>query len=153
MQSQESRLSTIVHVTRSVVPEYPYQVRVLHPELENVGPSKYDLVTQVELWLHDVQKNGDMIPGQRIFDHLREANILADCLGLYDGIEIKKKAVSLFRKIFGGKEIYCWKSVVYHQSSGLSVPCLYAGQDEVKLGWRHLANPWHGNCPAVCFKT
>ena len=40
---EETPLDTIIHVDRSVRPLYPdWMKEVMHPELEDVGPSEYD---------------------------------------------------------------------------------------------------------------
>ena len=66
----EPSLDTIC-VDRSILPLYPNWVKmVMHPDLEATGPAKYGLAT-VEPWLHDGQKNGGRMVGNRIYEHLR----------------------------------------------------------------------------------
>jgi hypothetical protein len=78
-------------VHRSILPVYPNWVKmVMHPDLEAAGPDKYDLAT-IEPWLHDGQKNGGRVVGNRIYEHLQRNNMLDSCLGLRDGEEIQGK--------------------------------------------------------------
>ena len=71
----EPSLDTIC-VDRSILPLYPNWVKmVMHPDLEATGPAKYGLAT-VEPWLHDGQKNGGRMVGNRIYEHLLRNNML-----------------------------------------------------------------------------
>jgi len=101
----EPSLDTIC-VDRSILPLYPNWVKmVMHPDLEATGPAKYGLAT-VEPWLHDGQKNGGRMVGNRIYEHLLANNMLDSCLGLRDGEEFQKKGIAVFRKFFGGKAFW-----------------------------------------------
>ena len=144
-------MDTIIRVNRSVRPVYPDWVKVvMHPELEAVGPAEYDLAN-VELYLHDVQKNGERMEGTKLYHHFKETGSLKNCLGFHDAIEIQKKGVKVFRKLFGGKVVFCWKSVVRSLDGNLFVPYVYGGGSLVVVGWRWLSNGWDSHGPAARF--
>ena len=146
-------LDTIIRVDRSVRPVYPdWAKTVMHPELENTGSDEFD-IANVKLWLHDGQKNGKWIKGQVIYDHLKETDTLKICLGLRDGEEIQKKGIKVFRKFFGGKAVYLWKSVVRHRSDSLHVPYLDDGGGQVVVRWNWLDSAWDGDSPAARFAS
>lgn len=129
-------LNTTIRVNRSIRPAYPnWVVEVMHPELEAVGPSEYDLAKQVELYLHENQKNGKWMKGTELYEHLKKTDILKNCLGLHDAVEIQKKGIRVFRKLFGGKAVSCWKSVVRHCDGCLRVPCVYDDGRRVAVCW------------------
>lgn len=152
-QKKEVRLDTTIRVDRSVRPAYPeWASIVMDPELENTGPTKYDLAN-TSLWLHDRQQGG-YTTGQVIYDYLKERGMLASCLSLQDAVEIQKKGPSVFRKVFGDKVMYFWKSVV--QFSGtrwLGVPHLYVDGVRVMLTWYWLDDDWGDDRPAVRFAS
>jgi len=147
-------LDTIIRVDRSVRPVYPdlAKVVVMHPELEIVGLAEYDL-SNVELYLHDDQKDGKWMEGTKIYKHLKETDSLKACLGLQDALEIKKKGIEVFRKLFGGKVVCCWKSVVRDHDGNLYVPYVYDGSDRVVVDWRWLVNDWSDDYPSARFAS
>lgn len=148
-QKKDVRLDTTIRVDRSVRPTYPdWTSMVMHPELESTGPAKYDLAATT-LWLHDRQQGG-YTTGQVIYDYLKEHGMLASCLSLQDAVEIQKKGPAVFRKVFGNKVIYFWKSVVQGRGGrGLLVPCLRVFGGRVILRWNWLARDWRDSRPAV----
>lgn len=144
-------LDTIIRVDRSIRPVYPAFVKkVMHPELEVTGPAQYSL-TQVGLWLYPDQRNG--VVGNIIYMSLKCDNALADHLGLVDLRAIQAKGFVVFRKLFGVKTIFGWRSVVRgHSVKGrLFVPCLYGTGERVLLHWVRLENRWDDNSPAGRF--
>lgn len=148
----EVPLDTIIRVDRSVRPVYPdWMKKVMHPELEGVGPSEYDLATVVQ-WLHDDQKTG-VATGNRIYDHLKKTDALKTCLGLRDGEEIKKKGIEVFRKFFRGKAVFLWASVVQDRDGDLGVPCLVGHGGDVVVYWYWLDYDWDGSGPAARFAS
>ncbi len=154
VKKEEVPLDTIIRVDRSVRPAYPDWVeKAIHPELECTGPAEYDLATAVSLWFHDLQKGG-VTTGQVIYDYLKKHGLLASCGSLPDALEIQKKGVEVFRKIFGNNYAYFWKSVVRHRGDGsLCVPFLYVDGDRVVLYWSWLGYVWHGHELAVRFAS
>lgn len=154
INQEETSLNTTIRVDRLVRPVYPAWVGVvMHPELESTGPAEYDLATSVSLWLHDKQKRGTTT-GQVIYDHLKERDMLASCLSLYDAVEIQKKGVAVFRQVFGAINIYFWKSVLEDRSPRhLRVPYLYVHDGKVVLDWHWLAGGLSDNEPAVRFAS
>lgn len=146
----EPVLDFIVRVDRSVKPSYPdWMKKVMHPELELAGPAEYDLNT-VSQWLHDDQKNGS-VQGNTIYKHLQKGDALATCLNLQDGLAIQQKGIAVFRKLFAGKAVFLWGSVVRDRSGGLFVPCLYGGGGGVVVSWSWLGDSWYSSNPALRF--
>lgn len=150
----EPTLDTIIRVDRSIRPVYPDWVKeVMHHELKAVGPAEYDLA-KVELYLHDGQKNGSWMKGTKLYEHLKETDSLKNCLGLHDALEIQKKGIEVFRKLFGNKMVFCWKSVVRDHDGNLGVPYVYDVGDEVVVDWDWLDDVWLDNCdPAARFAS
>ncbi len=149
----EVPLDTIVRVDRSIRPSYPdWMKKVMHPELEAKGPAEYDLAT-IQLWLHDGQKGGNWLKGQRIYDHLKSNNMLEGCLGLRDGEEIKKKGIEVFRKFFGGKAVFLWASVVRDRGGGFGVPYLFEIVGGVVVDWNWLDRDCFVDHPAARFAS
>ena len=140
----------IVHVDRSVKPSYPdWMKKLMHPELELAGPAEYDLNT-VSQWLHDDQKNGS-VQGNTIYKHLQKGDALATCLNLQDGLAIQQKGIAVFRKLFAGKAVFLWGSVVQSRDGRLLVPYLYEFGDEVVVFWSWLGSSFDSSSPALRF--
>ncbi|KKT28842.1 hypothetical protein A3G55_01890 [Candidatus Giovannonibacteria bacterium RIFCSPLOWO2_12_FULL_44_25] len=147
----EVLLDFIISVDRSVKPSYPgWMKKVMHPELELVGPAEYNLNAAVGLWLHNDQKTGVAI-GNAIYKHLQKDNALADCLGLADLLAIQTKGIAVFRKLYAGKTVFGWKSVVQDRYGRLDVPCLCGYGGGVVLLWYWLGCSWYSNDPALRF--
>ncbi len=137
-----------IKVNRKNKPEYPSWVKeVLNPELESTGPAEFD-AAKVDLWLHEGQKNGGLIKGKVIYDHLLKEKMLGGCLNLQDLLAIKEKGIEFYRKHFSGKYLFGWKSVVRNDGRSLDCPYLDERGDEVVLYWRWLEDVWLGRDPA-----
>ena len=150
----EPPLDFIIHVDRSVKPSYPeWMKKVMHLELEGTGPSEYNLKAQVEEWLHDDQKSG-VVRGQMIYGHLKASNELANCLGLADLLAIQAKGIAVFRKLFKGKAVFGWKSIVENRdiNDNLNVPYLCGLGGGVLLHWHWLNDDWYSGDPALRFR-
>ena len=149
----EPVLDFIVRVDRSVKPNYPdWMEKVMHPELELARPAKYNynLKNEVEQWLHDNQKRGSVV-GNTIYKHLQKGDALVTCLNLQDGLAIQQKGVAVFRKLFAGKAVFLWGSVVQNRDGSLRVPSLFDYGDEVGLDWHRLGSSWGFYDPALRF--
>ena len=149
----EPVIDSLIRVDRSVKPVYPDWVKkVMHPKLEKTGPAEYD-ISQVELWLHEGQKNGKWVMGQVIYEYLKKEKMLESCLSLRDLEEIQKKGIAFFRKHFQGKAMFAWKSVVLDRDGHLRAPFLYEGGGEVVLHWYWLEYVWNDDYPALWFAS
>ncbi len=145
----EQVIDSIIRVNRSIRPSYPdWMKEVMHPELETIGPAEYD-GTKLEQWLHDGQKDGKWIEGNKIYAHLKKTDTLKTCLGLRDLEEIQKKGIAYFRKHFAGKAVFGWASVVRDRNGDLSVPYLYQDGVKVFLFWFWLDFSWLSGDPAL----
>lgn len=146
----EPVLDFIVRVDRSVKPTYPdWMKKVMHPDLELAGPAEYDL-SKVDQWLHDDQKRGSVV-GNTIYKHLQKGDNLATCLNLQDGLAIQANGIAVFRKLFAGKAVFLWGSVVQNSSGYLSVPYLCEDGGEVVVDWGWLVGDWDSSDPALRF--
>lgn len=149
----EVELDPIIRVDRSIRPSYPdWMKEVMHPELESVGPAEYD-ISAIEQWLHDGQKDGKYIEGNKIYNHLKKTDTLKTCLGLRDLEEIQKKGIAFFRKHFKGKAVFGWASVVRDRDGDLIVPCLYECGGRVVLDWLWTDHAWYDYRPALRFAS
>ena len=147
----EPVLDFLVRVDRSVKPSYPDWMKKLeHPELECSGPAEYNLQTAVEQWLHDDQKNGS-VQGNTIYKSLQKGNALATCLNLQDGLAIQQKGIAVFRKLFAGKAVFLWGSVVQYRNGRLNVPYLSRLGGKVVVRWLWLDCGFSSDDPALRF--
>ena len=141
--------ASTVRIDRSVRPIYPDWVeKVLHPELEKTGPAEFD-VSKLKLWLHKDQKGGKWLKGQKIYEHLKDNDMLESCLGLADLIAIQAKGITFFRQHFADKAVFGWKSVVRLRDGSLSAPYLCYVGGKVVLHWFWLGYDWSGSGPAL----
>ncbi|MEI6480357.1 MAG: hypothetical protein WCO12_02435 [bacterium] len=128
---------TLIRVDHSIKPIYPDWVKkVIHPELEGVNHSEYD-ISQIELYLDEGGKKGE-IAGHDIYANLKTGEILETCLGLRDLEEIRGKGIIFFKKHFKGKTICGWKGVVEDLDGDYFVPCIREADGEVLLDWYDL---------------
>lgn len=148
----EVPLDFTVRVDRAVKPAYPsWSDKVMHPELECAGPAEFNLQRDVEQWLHPDQPS--VVKGDVIYKALKRDNALADQLGLADLLAIQAKGIAVFRKLYAGKAVFGWKSVVRDRGDRcLFVPCLFEHGGGVVLRWLWLGRGWHSGSPALRFR-
>jgi len=127
-------VDSIVRVDRSVKPTYPNWVKkMMHPELECSGPAEYDLQTAVQQWLHEEQKY--WLTAKFILAYMINSGGITTCLNLQDGLAIQAKGIGLFRKVFAGKAVFFWGSVVQDHDSVPRVPVLCDHKGSLALEW------------------
>lgn len=149
----EDPIDFMIRVDRSICPTYPDWVeKVFHPELEKIGPVEFD-AAKLELWLHEGQKGGKWIKGQKIYEHLKEKKMLEGCLGLSDLLAIQAKGIAFFRQYFAGKVVFGWKSVVRYRRGHLYAPSLCGDGDRVVLDWNWLGRGWDDDDLALRFAS
>lgn len=142
----------IIRINRPIKPTYPDWVKgLLHPELEATGPAEYD-IAKLEQWLYDGQKNG-WVKGQKIYEHLKNNNMLESCLGLADLVAIQAKDINFFLQHFAGKAVFGWKSTVRGRGGYPNAPCLFERGDKVLLDWNWLENDWDDRYLALRFAS
>jgi hypothetical protein len=140
---------SIVRVDRTSELVYPGWVKeVLYPELENTGPAEYD-ATKLTLFLLPDQEIG-IVTGKRIYQYFSDGNLLQNCLGFRDLLEIQKKGVNFFQQNWNGKVVYGWRSVVRDHDGDLYVPYLCVDFNWV-VEWRSIKNDYGFSKPALCF--
>ena len=139
-------LDAIVRVSCTARPDYPsWTGRVMHTDLQNTGPSRYDLRTDVTPWRHDSQKRG-FIRGNAVYEYLETRNEIDSCLGRVDCVEIKKMGAPIFRAVFGDKALlFFLRSTIASQSGILEAPCLFIFNNEVMDRWFWLGGYWPTN--------
>jgi len=119
---------------------------VVHPHLELLGPSEYN-INRVQEWLHPDQSNKP-VQGYAIYEYLKESNTLSEQLGIDDLRAIQSKGVAFFRKHFGNKTICAWKSIIPSLTSKntdeLYVPILHkpVNVSGMVVAWRSLSYYW-----------
>ncbi|MFA6338763.1 MAG: hypothetical protein WCW87_01765 [Candidatus Paceibacterota bacterium] len=146
-------LNTIICVDRSVCLVLPPDfVCLADPELKILGPTEYDF-TKVELYLYEGQKDEKCIRGIRIYEHLKDINIINRCFGFEDVLEVQKKAIGVFQKFVGDKTIFFWKSVVMDRFGYFHVPCIQSDLGWIWIKWRRLDDYWFNDNPAACFAS
>jgi len=119
--------------------------------LQTTGPAEYNLRDDVEQWLHPDQPS--VVRGDAIYKALKHDNALTDQLGPADLLAIQAKGIAVFRKLFAGKAVFGWKSVVRSRvNRSLYVPYLYESGDKVVLDWFWLGNGWFSCDPALRFR-
>ena len=136
IQINVDRASTIYY--------YPdWKKRLLHPELEGLGPATYDL-SELEQWLHPDQKN---MTGQEIYEYLIVHEMLGSCLGLEDCVVIQRQMnTAALRELYGETTPAFWRSVMESEYGELWVPCL--GTRHGSTIWTPLKMNWAGK-PAL----
>lgn len=107
---------------------------------------------EFELWLHPKQKDG-WVKGTEIREYLEKNNLMENCFTKEELEEIQRKEVLFYRKHFGNKLVYAWKSVVRDGLGGLCVPDLYESGGKVFLGWRWLGSDFDSRDVALRFAS
>ncbi len=147
----------IIRVDRTVRPAYPcWMKEACHLKLEAVGPEEYRLA-QVELWLHEGQKDDLAVTGYEIYGYLQRTDDPLNQLGLLDLEAIQRRGEGFFEEHFSGQVVYGWKGVIKDQEGDLCVPYLCATHDpygeRLPLRWAHLEEYWDASSPALRFHT
>lgn len=140
---------TIIRIDRSVRPAYVVDgadIETLHPELESTGPSEYDLA-KILRHVDPRQKSENGLRGYDLYESLKAQQCLQFCLGLQDALEIRKKGLRIFRKLFGRSMVHCWKSICKSRNGYLVAPCVHEidggrnGDDRLVMDWGRVSNP------------
>lgn len=138
----------ILTIDRSVRPVYPdFAKVVMHPELEDVGPTSFDLVT-LPLYPHPTQKKGGRIEGNKLYSSLKDTGLIEYCLDLRVGEELVKQP-HLWPASWKGLFLPLWKSVVRYADGNLYVPYVYEHAGRVFVNWNLLDNDFYDNYPAA----
>lgn len=84
------------------------------PDLENWGPASYKM-SDIQPCLAAEEGKVDIIPGYQVWEYLRKNNLLNSCLGLRDALAINRDAPDIARRLFDGKPLPLWKTVMRHE--------------------------------------
>jgi hypothetical protein len=103
----------------------------------------------IELYLHPKQKEGCIL-GTDLYQHLKNENLLEDCLTKKNLEEIQKLGLKEFNNYFKDKYVFAWNSVQPRLGS-LLVPYLIEYEGEVVVGWSWIADYFNSNYPALRF--
>jgi hypothetical protein len=145
-------LDPIVSVDRTAELVYPDYLKVLYPELRNIGPAEYDGTKLGQFLSPDQMKR--RVTGDQIHEHLKSNNMLESCLGLEDLNAIQKKGIAFFRANFKHKAVFGWRSIVVQLGVGyLRVPCLCEHGGGVVLSWVWLGDNFSLHDPALHFAS
>jgi hypothetical protein len=140
--------SNILTIDREVKPTYSdWMKEVMHPELENTGPSHLDPGSAV-LYLHPKQKNGGVMGGDKLYGFLKDTGLIEHCLDLRVGEELAGQP-HLWPAVWKGKAVSLWKSVVLDHDGNLSVPHVYENFSVVSVYWVRLDFDWTARNPTV----
>ncbi len=141
-----------VVVDRTNIPTYPHQtMKLVNPEMETVGPSRYNL-SEVELWPSETQeKKSWRTTGHTVFKELEKEDFVL-CLNLQDGIVIKEMGIKIFRKFWKGKRLFFWGTVVRYRNGNLYVPYLCEKSGQVIMRWKWLNHRFNLSDLALRFK-
>jgi hypothetical protein len=132
----------IILVDRSLPIVYPDWVTgAMHPNLEKSGPTDF-APGALNLWHPAQNKTPRPVKGGHLYKLLKEAAMLKRCLGLRDLEEIQKRGIAFYRKHFGSKAVFGWKSVVRDRLKYLFVPYLFEFGDGVMVHWYLLDFAW-----------
>ena len=149
LSAEEPNANTIIQIDRLAKVPYPEWVReALDPEFEHTGAITYDL-TDVHLWLHDDQRDDKLTRGDNVYDYLKSKDLLNSCLGLADGLAIKKKGAIVFNEVFGDNAVFLWRSVVRGHNGRVAVPYIYVNDGRVVQYWSWIGNGWISRHPAA----
>ena len=129
----------IVRVDRSKPVVYPSGYNPLYTNLLD-GPSEFSL-NSLEQWLHKDQETR-VVTGNFLHQYLRDNEMLGNCLGFIELLEIQKLGAVTFRKHFPSRAVFGWRSVVRYRDGHLCVPHLTEACGEVYLHWNWLGNDW-----------
>lgn len=156
---------SVVCVDRSNSPIRPdgWKIKVMYPELEMTGPTKFD-VRRLDQWAHPDGQEKPEVLGSVILKYLEENNLLASCLGVSDLVAIQEKGLQFFRKHFHWKLVFGWKSitqVTYEDADDpeLVVPYLAETRDavgskgKVVLCWSDITVTWDPHYRALRFPS
>lgn len=139
--------------------KYPYPVKeIMHPELENSGPACFDVKKSVEMWWDRDQ--GQHVKGTIIYENLKKAGALENCLGIREAIAIRERGPRFLQHFFRPtldhpaiSWLLAWKSVFREAQFGcLSVPYLFRTDKSVKIGSVNIESEIYNDCPALMFK-
>jgi hypothetical protein len=150
--SVSTEIDPIIRIDRTIPLVYPDFVKeVIHKDLELIGLSEFN-INQVGQWRHPEQEVGG-VKGQKIYEHMKENNMLKNQFGLAELLAIQAKGIAFFRQHFANQSVYGWKSIVQFSDGSLNVPCLVGNGDGVIVSWYWLGSGWDSGHPALYFAS
>ena len=157
-------VDTIIRVDRTISDKglryISYKRELIFSDIIHTGPVEYD-INDIEEWRHDGQSI-EAIDGETILNFIKKYDNPQQYLGLADLIAIKKKGPEFFRKYFGGKKAFGWKSTFEidpseKHSYPRRVPYLHLTKgglgSTLMLDWKCTAGLFDMNCVALRFKN
>jgi hypothetical protein len=131
-----------IGAARSGAPAYPCWAQgPLHPELAGTRAAEFDLA-RLELWRPPPGNLRRLRTGDWVYCQLKKADLLERCLGLCDLVEIKHQGLRYYRRHFGSRTVFGWRSVVRDRLGFLYVPYLFEFGDGVEVHWFLLEFAW-----------
>lgn len=138
-------IDTVIKIDRSAPLNLPKDVKqIIDSELESLGPAEID-IKNLQRWTYPgpYDKLG-WANGDDIRQYLKNQNLLKNCLGLREAIELQKKGASFFLKYFGRGQITFWKTLALFDWGMILRPIVEAilPHRKVTIG---------GTIPNLCF--
>ena len=132
---------TKVRVEPAGDPPYPVWVTAaVHPKLTRRGHTRFD-PSKLRLWRLPHSKRRQLRTGEWVYRQIRRNDLLERCLGLRDLLQIKRHGIRYYRRHFGKRPVFGWKSVVRDRLGFLYVPYLFEFGDGVEIHWYFLNLP------------
>lgn len=124
----------MICVDRSKTPPYPEWVQeAVHPELQGVGPTEYD-VADLDQWV--TRDPNCLVRGRLTYEYLKESKMLETCLCLTDLLEIQAKGIQCFLACAKGATcLVALRSVCKGKDSKMYVAYLTLHDCAVILRW------------------
>lgn len=122
--------AVVVRVERWMSPAYDQEGSLMHPELEHVGSTEYDVVNDIE------QLNPGKGKMQQTYDEMEQKGLLENCLNLQDALAIKEIGYANFRAVFKTRKLLFFASTRMDNARGRHlIPALYVRNNAIELGW------------------
>ena len=90
---------------------------------------------ELELWHPRSSKKGAMETGAEVYRRITKARLIERCLSLREVIQIQRRGLRSYRKYFGGRAVFGWRSAVRDRLGFRYVPYLFEFGDGVYVHW------------------
>ena len=143
----ESSNKNLIFINRTTLPEHPTWLKDFdYPQLQLTGPAEFD-VRKLRRWSYE--KVLGKPDGNKLYQCLKDSDMIKNCLSLQDLEGIQKSESPFFRKLLKQGSFFAWKSVALNHDDYRHVPCLHPHMDDVR--WYYLGDKW--NCPVFLFPS
>jgi hypothetical protein len=91
--------------------------------------------SELERWHPPSGKKRRMETGADVYRKIKKARLLACCLDLRELMQIERKGIRFYRKYFGRRAVFGWRSAVRDRLGFRYVPYLFEFGDGVYVHW------------------